>query len=99
MVQQNNELRIPTTTLSTFNSQAEVVQSALNQLATNPDKSKLVTAKTSLLKLQSRFREWMRLQALENPYQVRVWENRLATIEKLLRYGERVQLQPSEPRR
>jgi hypothetical protein len=34
----------------------------------------------------------MRLQALENPYQVKVWENRLATIEKLLRYGERVQL-------
>ncbi|MBW4631081.1 MAG: family 10 glycosylhydrolase [Iphinoe sp. HA4291-MV1] len=94
LAQQNNKLRIPSTTLSTFNSQADVVQSALNQLAIDPNNSKLETARTSLLKLQSRFREWMRLQALENPYQVRVWENRLATIEKLLRYGERVQLHP-----
>ncbi|MGH7998076.1 MAG: glycoside hydrolase family 10 protein, partial [Brasilonema sp.] len=94
LAQQNNKLRITSTTLSSFNSQAQVVQSALNQLATNPDNTKLITARTSLLKLQSRFREWMRLEALENPYQVRVWENRLATIEKLLRYGERVQLQP-----
>ncbi|MBW4591755.1 MAG: family 10 glycosylhydrolase [Brasilonema angustatum HA4187-MV1] len=92
LAQQNNKLRITSTTLSTFNSQAEVVQSALNQLATNPDNIKLATARTSLLRLQSQFREWMRLQALSNPYQVRVWENRLATIEKLLRYGERVQL-------
>jgi uncharacterized lipoprotein YddW (UPF0748 family) len=89
---QNNKLRIPSTTLSTFNSQAEVVQNALNQLATDPNNSKLLTARTSLLRMQSQFREWMRLQALDNPYQVRVWENRLATIEKLLRYGERVQL-------
>ncbi|QDL11732.1 glycoside hydrolase family 10 protein [Brasilonema sennae CENA114] len=93
--QQNNQLRITSTTLSTLNSQAEVVQSALNQLATNPDNTKLATARTSLLRLQSQFRELMRLQALENPYQVRVWENRLATIEKLLRYGERVQLHRS----
>jgi hypothetical protein len=89
---QNNKLRIPSTTLSTFNSQAEVVENALNQLATNPNQTKLVTARASLLRLQSQFRVWMRLQALENPYQVKVWENRLATIEKLLRYGERVQL-------
>ena len=89
---QNNKLRISSTTLSTFNSQAEVVENALNQLATNPNNTKLVTARASLLRLQSQFRVWMRLQALENPYQVKVWENRLATIEKLLRYGERVQL-------
>lgn len=91
---QNNKLRIPSTTLSSFNSEAKVVQNALNQLAINPNNTKLVTAKTSLLNLQSHFRQSMRLQALENPYQVKVWENRLAMIEKLLRYGERVQLRP-----
>ncbi|WP_017315855.1 family 10 glycosylhydrolase [Mastigocladopsis repens] len=91
---QNNKLRIPSTTFSTFNSQAEVVQNALKQLATDPNNSKLLTARTSLVRLQSQFREWMRLQALDNPYQVRAWENRLAAIEKLLRYGERVQLHP-----
>jgi len=34
----------------------------------------------------------MRSQSLENPYQVKVWSNRLATIERLLNYGERVVL-------
>jgi hypothetical protein len=30
-----------------------------------------------------------------NSYQVKVWENRLVTIERLLRYGERrLQLRP-----
>ncbi|MDB9442311.1 MAG: hypothetical protein ACKO9I_19600 [Sphaerospermopsis kisseleviana] len=27
--------------------------------------------------------------AKENPYRVKVWENQLLTIERLLRYGER----------
>jgi hypothetical protein len=39
----------------------------------------------------------MRNQAVEHPYQVRVWDNRLATIERLLRYGERTTLNPNRP--
>jgi hypothetical protein len=34
----------------------------------------------------------MRLQALEQSYQVESWDNRLASLEMLLRYGERVEL-------
>ena len=91
-VLQNDQLRLPETTLSTFNSQAEVLQSALDQLSAAPSASKLIAAKASLTRFVSQFRIWMRQENIDNPYQVRAWENRLATIERLLRYGERVQL-------
>jgi len=91
LVVQNNQMRVSTTTLSDFNAQAEVFESALAQLAADPNASKVIVAKASLTRFQSQFRVWMRSQALLNPYQVKVWENRLATIERLLNYGQRVQ--------
>ena len=91
LVSQNQELQIPQTELTKFNSQVEVLQRALEQLAQNPNSSQLVTAKASLTRFQSQFRVWMRGHSIENPYQVKVWENRLATIERLLRYGEKIQ--------
>ena len=54
-------------------------------------------AKASLTTYQSQFSDWMRLQALENPYQVKVWLNRLAGVEKLLSYGGRVVLKKESP--
>jgi len=86
---QNEQLPIPPIKTAEFNNQIEVLEKALNQLATSPSPSKLLTAKASLTRFQSQFRIWMREAATNNPYQVKVWENRLATIERLLRYGER----------
>lgn len=91
-IEQANQLQMSPTTLFSFKEQAEVLETALNQLAQKPSASKLVTAKASLTRFQSLFRGWTRTLSSENPYQVRVWENRLAAIERLLRYGERVQL-------
>jgi uncharacterized lipoprotein YddW (UPF0748 family) len=91
-VLQNDQLRLPQTTLSTFNSQTEVLQNALDQLSAAPSASKLIAVRATLTRFQSQFRIWMRQENIDNPYQVRAWENRLATIERLLRYGERVQL-------
>ncbi|MBE9037213.1 family 10 glycosylhydrolase [aff. Roholtiella sp. LEGE 12411] len=94
-VLQNDQLRIPAKKISDFNSQAEVLQSALNQLASSPSASNLLAARASLTRLKSQFRALMSREAIDNFYQVKVWENRLATIEKLLRYGERrSQLRP-----
>ncbi|MFN6568705.1 family 10 glycosylhydrolase [Dendronalium sp. ChiSLP03b] len=90
LVLQNDQSRI-----SDLNNQAQVVQSALNQLATSPSASNLLAARATMTRFKSQFRVWTRQQAIDNPYQVKVWENRLATIERLLRYGERrVQLHP-----
>ncbi|MBG1243008.1 family 10 glycosylhydrolase [Nostoc sp. NZL] len=92
---QNDQLQRPAQKISDFNNQAEVLRSALNQLAASPSPSKLLVAKASLTRFQSQFRVLMSQELKSNSYQVKVWENRLVTIERLLRYGERrVQLRP-----
>jgi hypothetical protein len=88
-VSQNDELKLSAIAAADFNTQAEVLQSALNQLAAEPSAGKLVAAKASLARFQFQFRVWMRSQSVANPYQVKAWENRLVAIERLLRYGER----------
>ncbi len=89
LVAQNNQMRVPTTSRQEFNAQAEVVQNALDQLAAKPNASKFIVAKALLNRFQSQFLVWMRPQAIANPYQVKVWQNRLITIERLLNYGGR----------
>ncbi|MEH1770000.1 MAG: family 10 glycosylhydrolase [Nostoc sp.] len=92
---QNDPLQRPAQTISDFNNQAEVLRTALNQLAASPSASKLLVAKASLSRFQSQFRVLMNQEIKSNSYQVKAWENRLVTIERLLRYGERrVQLHP-----
>ncbi|MEH2459917.1 glycoside hydrolase family 10 protein [Nostoc sp.] len=86
---QNDQLQRPAQTISDFNNQAEVLGSALNQLAASPSPSKLIVARASLTRFQSQFRVLMSQELKSNSYQVKVWENRLVTIERLLRYGER----------
>ena len=88
----NNQLWLRGAALSSFNTQAKDLENALNQLAATPSASQLVLTKASLNAFQFKFKGWMRSQSLENPYQVKVWSNRLATIERLLNYGERVVL-------
>lgn len=92
LVLQNNQLQMSATTLSTFNSQAKILQSALDQLAEQPNSSHLLAARAVLTRFLSQFRTWIRPSDPENSYRVKVWENRLTTIDGLLRYGERVQL-------
>ncbi|MEH2255625.1 glycoside hydrolase family 10 protein [Nostoc sp.] len=92
---QNDQRQRPSQKISDFNNQAEVLRSALNQLAASPSASKLLVARASLTRFQSQFRVLMSQEIKSNSYQVKVWENRLVTIERLLRYGERrVQLRP-----
>jgi hypothetical protein len=61
----------------------------LAQVAATPSRSNLVLARDVLRRFQSKFNTWMLAEAKENPHQVKVWENHLITIERLLRYGER----------
>jgi uncharacterized lipoprotein YddW (UPF0748 family) len=95
LVLQNDQMWMSTTTSSDFHNQAKVVQKALDQLAASPSASNLLAARATLNRFQFQFRVWMRQQTMDNPYQFKVWENRLVTIERLLRYGERrSQLRP-----
>ncbi|MBE9190217.1 family 10 glycosylhydrolase [Gloeocapsopsis crepidinum LEGE 06123] len=88
----NNQLRLSGRSLSLFHLQAADVENALKQLAAEPSFSRLTVARAALTNFQLQFRSWIRPYALENSYQAKVWENRLATIERLLNYGETVVL-------
>ncbi|MDJ0734808.1 MAG: family 10 glycosylhydrolase [Nostocaceae cyanobacterium] len=90
VVLEQDQLKIPKTMRSVFNSQTKVLQRAFDKLAADPNSSNLLVAKSSLARFQSQFRVWTRQHAVENAYQINVWENRLAAIERLLLYGEKM---------
>ncbi|NJR58737.1 MAG: hypothetical protein HC769_07705 [Cyanobacteria bacterium CRU_2_1] len=69
------------------------MEDALAELANDPSSRRLEQARTRLQTFRSQFAGWMHLQALTEDYRVQTWENRLATLENLLNYGERVVLE------
>lgn len=78
---------------SEWHSQVDVLQQALAELSDDPSRQQLQQTQALLQAFQSQFGEWMRLQALTQPYRVRTWEHRLQTIANLLEYGDRVALE------
>ncbi|MBV8886474.1 MAG: family 10 glycosylhydrolase [Chroococcidiopsidaceae cyanobacterium CP_BM_RX_35] len=93
----NQRLWLREPDLSSWRTQSQELATTLNDLATAPSTSRSAAARAALTAFESHFQEWMRLQALEHPYQVTVWSNRLNTIEMLLRYGNRVVLKQAFP--
>ena len=87
-----NQLWMRQPELKAFGQQAEDLEVALQQLTENPSPQTFSKAQRSLVLFRNQFNTSMRLQALEKAYQVRSWDNRLASLEMLLRYGERVKL-------
>lgn len=85
----NDQLWIRDGELKALSTQAEDLAQTLKQLEDNPSPQTLGIAQQKLATFQKQFQTSMRLQALERPYQVSSWGNRLASIEMLLRYGER----------
>ncbi len=86
----SNQLILVKSGQSAFNSKAKVLETALSELAANPTSGRLNTAKAALSAFESQFKDGMRFYRLENPYQFKVWSNRIDTIERLLVYGDRV---------
>ncbi|MFO7030292.1 hypothetical protein B9T07_09645 [Limnospira fusiformis CCALA 023] len=83
----NDQLWIRESQLSSFRNQAEVLAQALQNLAESPNPQALSRAQRELATFQSQFNGYMTLHAREKPYQVKSWENRLASLDMLLRYG------------
>ncbi|WP_347277781.1 family 10 glycosylhydrolase [Coleofasciculus sp. FACHB-SPT9] len=86
---ETNQFGIKAPALSEWRKQSEALSNTLNQLAANPSANNLAKAKISLQAFKFQFNQWMKREGIEQPYQVQVWDNRLATLERLLRYGER----------
>lgn len=86
----NQEIQMEPTEMIAWAKQADFVTVILNQLAKQPSSKNLLTAQIALSSLQKQLPQWMRQQQEARPYQVQAWINRLATVDKLLSYGERI---------
>ncbi|MEG4285318.1 family 10 glycosylhydrolase [Microcoleus sp. A006_D1] len=88
----NNQLRVSESELKVLKSRSDELAQALSKLAANPSTESLATAKRLLASFKSQFQSSMRLHSADNSYQVQTWQNRLESLDMLLRYGERVEL-------
>jgi uncharacterized lipoprotein YddW (UPF0748 family) len=88
-MQEQGQLSISANVLADFNRRSEELNNALNQLAVVPSASNLIEAKNLLNQLQSQFPSWMQSATTPQSYHIQVWQHRLLTIDRLLRYGER----------
>ncbi|MEC4984954.1 MAG: family 10 glycosylhydrolase [Oscillatoria sp. PMC 1076.18] len=88
----NNNLAMSKSVLTEWSQEADKLAAVLDKLAAEPSATNLSAAKVTLASFRGKFSVWMQSQATENSYQVQIWSNRLASLEKLLNYGERVVL-------
>ncbi|WP_049802661.1 glycoside hydrolase family 10 protein [Gloeothece verrucosa] len=86
----NNQLAMEQGTMKQWGRQVDALANSFNQLAAQPSRENLSSARTALSRFRSSFGAWMRQQQQVEPYQVQVWQNRLDTLDKLLVYGERM---------
>ena len=87
---EENELRILEPYRSEWLAQTQRVEQVLNSLNQDPGLARVERAEQEIQELRRGFREWMRFDSLQNPYRVQTWENRLFSLEMMLRYGKRV---------
>ncbi len=85
-----DELRILEPYRSEWLAQTERVEQVLNSLNRDPGLAQVERAEQEVVVLRRGFQEWMRFDSLQNPYRVQTWENRLFSLEMMLRYGKRV---------
>lgn len=82
--------------LTQFQANVAELGAALDDLAADPSGEALQSAREALRAFRGEFEDWMGLHSLHNPYQIQSWDNRLQTLEVLLRYGDRFVLQRSQ---
>ncbi len=91
----NDRLLMEEKTLKRWGQQADDLALALQELADEPSMSNFLSARLSLSSFRRQFPQWIEQDTTINPYQVRVWENRLDTLDRLLSYGEKNMLNDS----
>ncbi|WP_413279875.1 glycoside hydrolase family 10 protein [Floridanema evergladense] len=91
----SNQLLMSPTDRSQYDTQSAELVKVFNRLAEKPNASNFDTAKKALTLFRFQFSGWMRLHSMKNTYQVQTWNNRLASLERLLNYGERIVLKRS----
>ena len=83
-------------TLQEWGKQADRLAEDLQKLANEPSNKNLFSTQITLNSLRRQFPRWMRKSKSVNPYQAKVWQNRLDTVDRLLSYGEKKILNPNQ---
>jgi hypothetical protein len=76
--------------LKTWEQEADEVAAGLDTLAKTPTPRNYTLARNALLRFGDRFDRQMAINKEIPPYQIRVWKNRLETLQRLLDYGQRI---------
>jgi uncharacterized lipoprotein YddW (UPF0748 family) len=71
-----------------FQAQALRVNESINSLVERPSPVRIQKVRQDLAQLRAGMVSWLRLEKLERPYRVQTWDNRLAALDAMLRYGE-----------
>ncbi|MGV2828783.1 family 10 glycosylhydrolase [Myxosarcina sp. GI1(2024)] len=85
----HNQLAIEPVTLKRWGERADELATDLQKLAREPSTKHLLSSQLALSSFRRQFPQLMKQTTTVSPYQARVWQNRLATLERLLSYGER----------
>jgi len=75
--------------LQEMQTKTQSLRTALLALQTNPTDRDYKTAIATLREINQNLPQWLRLEALDRPYRVNTWTNRLTAIERMMQYGER----------
>lgn len=85
----NNPSQIDDATLQKWGQQADRLTVELQNLIEEPTARNFFSTQLSLRSLRQQFPYWMSQTKGVDVYQVKVWQNRLDTLDRLLSYGER----------
>ncbi len=85
----NNLIKINTEDLRAWQSQSRRISSLLESLAGVPTNEKVRQSQDQLVDFNSNFMIWLEHQKSISSYQVSAWQSRLASIAKLISYGQR----------
>lgn len=87
-VRNNDRLWLPELEVGEMQTQSEELAQALAKLEDDPTPEQLKLTLDHLTKFRNNFDRWMASSNTNNDYQIRTWQNRLVTLETLLRYGD-----------
>ncbi len=92
----NNQLAIEDLTLQEWGQSADRLAKDLQELVNEPSNRNFFSTQIALNSLRRQFPRWMKETKSIDTYQAKVWGNRLDTLDRLLSYGEKKVLKPSQ---
>ncbi|MGB7272847.1 MAG: family 10 glycosylhydrolase [Geitlerinemataceae cyanobacterium] len=88
-VRTTDRLWLPEIEYGEMQTQSEELARELAKLEGEPTSEQVQLALSQITTFRGNFDRWMASSNSNNSYQIRTWQNRLVTLETLLRYGDR----------